>query len=593
MIGFFIADKKIVTTSTIENSIGKLKTISEYKTFETEKVCVYLLFNHQSNNYFINDEDYIIISTGAVVYKNRIRNESLRLILRNLIQNTFKYSDLSGHFNLMILNTKNHDLSLFTDREGLQSGYYFKKNDAYILSSNLLLLASQISYTLSKKAAVDFIHIGNSLSGQTLFNEINKIPPAVSFKIKNGKWEERREWKISVNYPYAENKSKAIINNIHNLLIKSIDFCKHIPPNEIAADLTGGTDTRTIVSFLCNYILPLNVFTAGPPSHIDVKIAKLISHKLQFKLRWLQPFPDNADLNLVNEAIEYADGSSDVFQTLYALRYLTAKANYFKIVFGGNGGPLFKDHYWLFEFNRINRMREPNWSRIARLSVLSSSIQNDIFIDEFKVDIIKKLESLFIEVSKEIQGTNNQKMDYVYFSRKCVDFMGPQFTLSNNFFDIFHPMLYGEIVENIINSHPQIRKNGNLQFNMIYNNNRKLSWIKTDNIYPAVPTNGIFFFLKLLILFRYFKAILRKFSEVVLKRRGTKPLQNEIIDLFYLQETKLINYLNYDTMKLKEIINRNVLIEYIKNINRGSNLHYIKNILSIELFLNKIDNISS
>jgi len=587
MVGYFIADKTLANRSRVEKAIRNLETIGECRSFETDSLLVYFLFNRQKNNYFVDEQDLVVVSTGAAVYKNRIRNESLSLIAKNAIENIFNYDDLSGHFNLAILNLKNNNLTLYTDKEGLQSAFYYKKDGAYILSSNLLLLASQVPQTLNKTAIVDFIHIGNPLSGQTIFSEINRVPPSVSFKNVNGKWEEKREWKISVKFPYAENSTKTILNDISQSLESSIEFCKFIPSDEIVADLTGGTDTRTIVSFLSKLILQLNVFTAGPSSHIDVKIAKIIANKLRLKLTWLPPAAKNESISSFDEAIEYADGCSNIFQTLPSINFLKEKAKYFRIVFGGNGGPLFKDHYWLFEFNRINRLKEPNWARLARLSVLSNFVQNDILKKQFQYDVYSRLEMLFLNVSKEIVGTNNQKMDYVYFSRKCVDFMAPHFTLSNNFFDVFHPMLYGEIVERAINSNPQIRKNCNLQFSMIYKNNSKLAWIKTDNIYPSIPTNGIFFFLKILILFRYLKAFLRKFSELVLKKGGTQPIHNDFMDLEFLQKTQLIDYLDTESMRLKEIINESVLKEYLANIGHGSNLYYVQNILSIELFLNK------
>ena len=104
----------------------------------------------------------------------------------------------------------------------------------------------------------------------------------------------------------------------------------------------------------------------------------------------------------IARAVELADGNRNVISLAKALPYYEEKARRFDVITGGAGGPLFKDHYWLFEFNRVGLGREPNWNRIARLSVVAHAIQDDFF-SGFRDCIVDNLAALFRERSAAVK----------------------------------------------------------------------------------------------------------------------------------------------------------------------------------------------
>jgi len=372
--------------------------------------------------------------------------------------------------------------------------------------------------------------------------------------------------------------------------MEALRILNNIDGNKIISDLSGGTDTRTILSFLLKYHNNITVSTAGPSNHLDVIISKKIAKRMGLKLYWYDDSKVSIEISheKIMEALEIADGTLNPFSLLKSLPFIKEKGKNYDLILGGNGGPLFKDHFWLFEFNRINRMREPNWKRIANLAMNDYPVQDTLFIEP-KEKIYSYLEKMFREHSKKIKGTNNQKLDYIYFDLKCPSFMAPQFSLTNQFFDLYHPLLNGDIVEYMVNIRPDIRKRNILQFSIIYKNNKQLAWIKTDNACPAVPSTGKFALLRGYVIWRYFRAFLRKFYVLVLKSSFTRAVHSLSNIGEELKKLGYFDLLNYDSMKIKSIISEKEFDRIVNNPNESSNNSYILNILAVELFIKHVE----
>jgi hypothetical protein len=197
--------------------------------------------------------------------------------------------------------------------------------------------------------------------------------------------------------------------------------------------------------------------------------------------------------------------------------YFHKKAERFDILFGGNGGPMFKDHYWLFELNRIDRPVEPNWDRIVRYSLTEGRINDDLFARG--IDYTEHMKSMFLHHSHKIEGTNNQKLDFAYFDLKCQYLGSPQFGFGNRFLDVYHPMCDGRLVEYSMSIRPWIRLRARLQSELIYKNSSDMAWVLTDNFVPCVPDSGWRYPLRLLRAVRYLRAARRKFNDFVLNKR--------------------------------------------------------------------------
>lgn len=595
MIGFIIYDSDLLERERVESSIDRMRTYRIFYKCSINSTDIYLTKNNFSNNYFVDGKRFVLCACGTIIFKGKRGNEALGLILKELTcEKTVEsfYLNFLGSYNLLIVDKETSNIDIYTDKEGLMNSYVFNKEGKYAISSHQLLLASLLDTPINYEAIGEFVHIGACLNWKTIFSGINKTEGAARYCKSGSQWDVHKLWNIRVGYPLLVDDDSEIVRKTSEMLMNDMDVLSTIKGEDILVDLTGGTDTRTILSCILKFHDNITVSTAGPDKHIDVIISKLIAKKLGLNHFWFRDTNQiNFDPEVLDEAIDVSDGIINPFPLVKSLAYFKEKAENYKIILGGNGGPLFKDHYWLFEFNRTNLFREPNWKRISRFSITDYPIQEKIIREDYMENIFDHLEKIFKNHSKRVTGTNNQKLDYVYFDLKCPSFHSPQFTLANQFMDCYHPLMNGHIVEYMINIQPKVRKRNTLQFSIIYNNCKRLAWIKTDNQYPAVPFKGKFFFLRAFVFWRYFRAFLRKFYMLILKSNFTKPVHSVGFFTRILDQTGFLEIMKSGGMKTSHLYDENVLNEMLNHPEESSNLTYLLNILSVELFLKRVDDL--
>lgn len=285
----------------------------------------------------------------------------------------------------------------------------------------------------------------------------------------------------------------------------------------------------------------------------------------------------------IADAVEVADGSMCPISLANLLPYYEEKARRFDFITGGAGGPLFKDHYWLFEFNRVGLNREPNWSRIAKYSLAAHSFQDDFFVG-FSDRIVDNLAKLFQRHSSAVSGTNNQKLDFTYFDLKTPAFAG--FSLATQFMDVFHPMLDADNVQYSINLPPEIRIRNILQFGMIRSLRPEIAWIPTDTGLPTIPPVGVYSWLRVFRARRYVEAAIRKLRTLLLGSSGEQI--DSSIDIEQLRALGYFELLEHSSLACSSLISSSKLALFKDSPERQPNQNYVVGTLAVQLFFQRV-----
>lgn len=591
MIGYVIVPRDEQWIKKATSIISKLKTFKFFRRLESIDSAALLFKNEYRNSYFYEDQRFSLCATGTIIFKDLSGLEALEAISESLRQGqTYSemYPLIRGPFNLIIKNKEKKKLAILTSREGLQSGFHSIRAGKSFFSSSLIVIAALMNSVIDLESVRDFVSIGATVNGRTIFDGIHQMDSASIYEENGISWQREKLWKIKVEEKPFDYSRNEIVDQFEKRMEDCLTFLKNYRTNEICTDLSGGTDSRTVLAALLKTKGDVHINVAGPADHEDVVIHRKIADKLNLNSLWypdpLQEFEVTSDK--IDEAVEIADGTRNSITLMPALPFFKMRAEKYRILMGGNGGPLFKDHYWLFEFNRIGKKREPNWKRIAHLSTIDYPWQDNVFKDNEREG--DRLADVYHNHSKQIKGTNNQKLDFVYFDLKMKAYHAPQFMTCNQFFDIYHPLCDGNFVQFSINIKPSIRKRANLQFSLIYRNNKDLAWIPTNNYCPAIPSLGKFFYLRWYVLMRYALALWRKIGMYVLGRNilpsvyKMSPIYEQLKNLGYAEK-----YLDLRQMYTASIFDDNEFTRMIKEPYASSNLDYLLNAMAVELAIEK------
>lgn len=586
MIGYLLCEPKNILESFKPPHQWRSKTWKVFLDEEYSNIRLLLFKNENPNNYLVNSIERLILVTGTIVCERKrgldaVKEISEKLSAGNQIEKI--YDECFGCFNLLVLNKKLCNAILVTDREGMQGAFLYNRKGQCMISSNLLMLAAISGVGLDPVGSCEYLHLGHSFEWRTIFNEIERIRGGTKIYNDRGGWKTKRIWKIQVAYPYSLDSDKDIIEKVSSLIGDSVDAATENLHKPVGVDLTGGTDSRTVLSFCLKNMKEIEVTTAGPATHIDVVISSNICRKMGLPFFWYEDRPvDKKNIDQLERAIEYADGTLAVMSVLKKMPYYATKARKYEIMLGGCGGGFFKDQFWLYDFNRINRLREPNWSRVASLSSTDWPLYDQL-TPSLKKGICDHCSSIFYKYSSEVSGTNNQKLDYVNYHLKFPNEYGPQFGLTNQYLDLYHPLVDGRIIQYVINSKPSIRKWNNLEYSLIINNDKKLAWIPTDDGNPAVPSIGKNIYLRSYLVIQYARAAMRKFRMLGLRKDAIEQphVVGNIIET--VQGDKYWDILDFNVMRLSGLIDKYAFNKIKARDSPSGYKNYLSTIISIEL----------
>ena len=588
MIGCLVHDERLFSSGGAVGACRALRTYSYQYTETMGLLRVHFFANASSNNYLTRDERYTICISGTLIFDN-VHGAKALSILREALYRGRELAELFKHFRgpytLIVIDRVMGQVSILNSREGLRNLFLATHNNLRSYSTNLLLLAALTGAASCPEGVRQFIHVGATMDEKTIFENVERVPAASLHINQNESWTTCRLWRLTASTPdlgiTRESATKAVIDSF----VRNLEFTANVEPGRAAADLTGGTDSRTVLCCLIEKHAKAVASTRGRADFVDVRIAQRVANKLGIEHYWYKPSLAPMTNERIALAVELADGNRDVISLAKALPYYEEKARRFDVITGGAGGPLFKDHYWLFEFNRVGLGREPNWNRIARLSLVAHAVQDDFF-SGFGDRIMDNLAGLFRERSAAVNGTNNQKLDFVYFDLKIPAFAGQDFSLTTQFMDVFHPMVDGDNVQFSINLPPEIRIRNILQFGMIEALRPGIRWIPTDTGLPTIPPVGVNSWLRILRGRRYIETGLRKVRMSMLgsSAQGT----DKSSDIEELRHLGYFDLLEHSSLAVASMISASKLAEFKDSPEEQSNQHYLTSTLSAQLFFGRV-----
>lgn len=206
-----------------------------------------------------NGEVYNFPALRQLLLKKGYRffSESDTEVVLNLYKEygTASVSKLSGMFAYAIWDKKEHTLFVARDHFGIKPLYYYFKDGLFVFGSEIkaILAHPQVERRLNFEALSQYFSIGFGAvpSPNSMFQNINKLPPASFAMLKNGKLTIRQYWTLEnikrKNYSFNEAARKLLSlmeDSIRTQLISDVP---------LGAFLSGGVDSSAIVALMAKY----------------------------------------------------------------------------------------------------------------------------------------------------------------------------------------------------------------------------------------------------------------------------------------------------------------------------------------------------
>ena len=367
----------------------------------------------QSKNGLINENFFIIDSNNLEIIKSHMFGFSISKegILTN------NYYKLKGNYEVpepqgvyIMIRKKENKIIINQDFHGNFGLYIYQNKDkhSFVLSNSFLLLVQYLIGKQNISINIDFVN-NFIVSGlctpsifETMIKEIIKVP---SNKILIIDIQKKRFWTEQINYeestiPFESKESLEIIDEwvdkwgyiIRSLIKKT---------KNISSDLTGGFDTRVILSIFLKSGIDLNkilINTATDKKFChkeDLEIARHIANKFGFKLN---------NFILDNNGIEW--GLKDIFSCTFYSKLGFHNQFYYQNKFFEK--PRFKFHGG----GEIRGPGMPIKKYIERLSSKGKALGNKFYFSSKKL-----CERSVTMIKKEKKYSNDYEISYLFYQK--------------------------------------------------------------------------------------------------------------------------------------------------------------------------------
>ncbi len=343
--------------------------------------------------YKISENDsYKIWLSGIFCYDEAV---DVFEVANRLCCETLDFNKIHGFFRLIILDKTKNNYVLVGDNSGSQYFYFDDVNKRF--SDSFIALRKQMSnLTLDYSAISELFTLGAILGEDTIVKEIKKTDSNYYFIVENS---------------YIKKQSKNLVpfkkldkydNSFEQIMRKLLS---NINKDSMGAILTGGTDSRVILSYLHYIGIKPELFLTGHTNNPDIPIATDIADKLGLKLELIEP--DDVNDDRLKAGYFFLDGAYDA--VLSYRHYLKSKSVVQKSIsyeFGGVGGEFYKNDtchpiiYGLYGYKQHFYYYKTILKRnIKHLSFWGTDLIKGFERDYAKLDDISKLsdeESIFL-----------------------------------------------------------------------------------------------------------------------------------------------------------------------------------------------------
>ena len=200
-----------------------------------------------------------------------------------------KLKDLNGIFLFAIYDCNRHELIICNDRYGFKPLYLCDRDNYLLFSSEIKAILQDTCFKrkINLEAMTEFFSFGYVLGDNTLIEGIKLLPPASIFTYSNGKSEINQYWNWNEIKKIDVLDEEQIVDELGRLWLQAVE--RRVQGNgRIGAFLSGGLDSRAIVSAIDPKYRPFHTLTFGKKNCDDYKIAKRVCDKLGLKHHFVE-----------------------------------------------------------------------------------------------------------------------------------------------------------------------------------------------------------------------------------------------------------------------------------------------------------------
>jgi len=256
---------------------------------------VTIIPDSNNKNFIYNQELDIFCTIDGLVYVNekikRIISENYNITTaledKEYLPYLYAYygrefiSKITGWYNVFLLDKKSLQGLLFNDRLGYLTLFYYECSSCFIFASKI---ESVIASGLLPAIEFDIVSVAEHLffnyvvSDHTYIQNVNTMSHATLIQFnRNGLTMSHNYWTLNELLVDKRSNKETGIDIIDDGLKAALNKVVRDKNGSITASLTGGLDSRVVLSYLMSFKNPLHLYSFGHKDSDDITIPENIA----------------------------------------------------------------------------------------------------------------------------------------------------------------------------------------------------------------------------------------------------------------------------------------------------------------------------
>lgn len=301
-------------------------------------------FSSASHCCMSEDRRYLLVFEGELFNAQEVQRElglehepneqQARIVLQALRRwGTAALPRFNGLFQLALWDAQQEELLLANDRGGLRPIYFTQQNDrlAFAPEVKALLVLPWVSREVDYHGVLSFLRHGFCTGQRTFFQEVRVMPPGSFAVFRQGRLRLERYWKMDFQARDAA-KERAVSQRFMETWAEVMK--DQTQGNEqLGLPLSGGVDSRLILSALSAQKKNVLTFTIGQPGCKDAEIAQRLAETSAYT-NLFSPIIASEAATSLERSVYLTDGMFNCFHS-NVQRLLPSLAESVSVVYDG------------------------------------------------------------------------------------------------------------------------------------------------------------------------------------------------------------------------------------------------------------------
>jgi hypothetical protein len=394
--------------------------------------------------------------------------------------------ELEGFFVLVAGDARFGEVTVLTDVVGSCGCFYRKSDVNTALSGSSLLLASAGRCSMDQVGCQEYLRTGIIYEDRTLYEEVRKLGPALFAQFRvNGELSRQRYWSVnsiateSIRGPDAASRLWSSLTSAAQRIGGA--FTRPL------CDLTGGYDSRALVSAFWAAGVPVSTVVSGPKDSADVVLSRRLASVAGLP-HLHNPSVERTTFSEVAEALPFTDGEYDLIEYSRILQIHRSMMARFDVSINGSFGELARGYWWELLFPRAGARTRLDGGKVGRVRFGATADDPSLFAPRQRLD----LGSHFAEIIERtnaglFERPNTLQMDHAYLAMRMQRWQGRIASSTNRIWPCLSPFMFKSVLETMLAIQVRLRRRGVVIRQMLARFRPQWAAVPLEHGYPAVP----------------------------------------------------------------------------------------------------------